>query len=173
MTKIQEQNFTLKTFQLRAARMVAGIELKTIGRYLGLTTAAISLWQQKDNFAPLTTSKENILIIKKIFAEQNIFFPDEHSIALTDTMKEHKHESLTRFQLRAARTALGISQEQLAKYLNISIDIISRAELLENLEYIRPLDKSLPRTLKSWFENRNIIFKNDLSILFFEGKKIS
>lgn len=173
MTEIQEQNFILKTFQLRAARMVAGIKLETIGKHLGCTAAAISLWECKDNLAPLKTSQENILIIKKIFAEHNIFFPDENSIALTDSMNEYKPESLTRFQLRAARTTLDISQRQLAEFLNISQCIITQAELLKNNEYIRLKKKTLSSVLRTWFENKNIIFDNDLIISFGKDKKIS
>lgn len=173
MTKIQEQDFTLKTFQLRAARVVAGIELKEIGNVLGLTKAAISLWEHKDDFAPLTTSQENILILKEIFARHNIFFPDENSISLNEIIEYRKPEGLTRFQLKASRAILNISQEMLAQSINILKDVIARAELLKNHEYIRPLNKKLPSTLKLWFENKNIIFNDNLTVLFFRDKKIS
>lgn len=171
MTEIQEQDFTLRTFQLKAARVVAGMELKEIGNALGLTKAAISRWEHKNSFAPLTTSKENILILKRIFADHNIFFPNKNSISLCETILELKPEGLTRFQLRGARAILNITQEQLANYLNIPTQIITRAEFLRKSQYIRPSNIEVPMMLKNFFQSKNITFANNSTISFYEDQK--
>lgn len=167
MKKIHEQDFILKTFQLRAARAVANIKLQEIGNALGLTKAAISKWEHKSNFASLKTSHENILILKKMFEKYNIFFPDINSIALNEFIGEQKPEGLTRFQLKAARAILNISQEQLAQYLSLSKQTIRRAELPKKNRYIRPSNPETPAMLKNFFGSKNIIFKDNNTISFY------
>ena len=171
MQEIDETEFILRIFQLRAARVTAGIELKTIGNLLGLTKAAISLWEHRDDLSKLTTSKENIRIMQELFTKHNIFFPDENSITLIDKAENKKSGSLTRFQLKAARTILNISQAELANIIDIPKQIITRAELLRSNQYIRPLNKRTTMILKSFFESKNIIFKEDLTVSFIENKK--
>ncbi|RYE24333.1 MAG: hypothetical protein EOP45_05960, partial [Sphingobacteriaceae bacterium] len=110
---MNSQEYILKSFQLRAARITADIELKTIGDLIGLTKACISRWEHQDSFYRLKTSNENIANIKQLFAQHNIFFPDEHSIAVETNLEDNElqREGLTRFQLRAARVILNITQE--------------------------------------------------------------
>lgn len=165
----------LRTFQLRAARYVVGIELKEIGSHLGLTKAAISLWEQKNNFALIKTSNENILSLKKLFAERNLFFPDENSISLNDNIRNDnpREKILTRFQLRVSRTALYLTQEELANMIGVSHGVIIRSESLENNQYIRPENKETSTKIKNWLEKQNIIFEEALTFCFLENKKSS
>ena len=44
-----QNNIIIKNFQLRAARSVLGIGVREIGHCLGLSGAAISIWEHKGN----------------------------------------------------------------------------------------------------------------------------
>lgn len=170
-----EQNYTLKAFQLRAARVAAGVTLNTIGNLLGFTKAAVSLWEHQNNFTQIKTSNDNIIVIKEFFAQHNIFFPDANSIALKLDLIGKKRTDLTRFQLRAARAILHMTQEELAASINIPRYIIQKAELamLNRYVYMRPPLETLPLQLRKFFEERNFVFCNDFIVSFYENKKIS
>ncbi|RYE05568.1 MAG: hypothetical protein EOP33_05330 [Rickettsiaceae bacterium] len=164
----------LKAFQLRAARITTNISLRAVGELIGLTKAAVSLWEHQDSFSQIKTSNKNIIIIKQFFNNHGISFPDEHSINLKTILKGKKLEGLTRFQLRAARAMLHITQEELATLIEIPRYIIQKAEYSANNRYLRmysPMD-ALPIKLKHFFEGKNICFEHDFQVSFLKCKKI-
>ena len=52
----------------------------------------------------------------------------------------------------------------LANFIGITRQVISRAEHLRNNEYIRPLEKEASLKIRNWFENNNISYKDCYTI---------
>lgn len=164
-------NVIIKSFQLRAGRSVLGIGVRELGNCLGLSGAAISLWENKELDYNLKTSDVNITLLLKYFEQREVFFPDENTISLNPALiRNSTSNALTRFQLRAARAILNLSQLELANYLNVSPQLITRAEKLNNRDFIRPKELNVVAKIRSWFENRGIYFSNDLSLSFKKSK---
>ena len=157
-----QNNIIIKNFQLRAARSVLGIGVREIGRCLGLSGAAISIWEHKGNLENLKTSTDNILLLTEFFKSHDIIFPDENSITSREEVKKSNNDDcvLTRFQLRASRIALNVTQVDLANFIGVTRQVISRAEHLRNNEYIRPLEKEASLKIRNWFENNKISYKD-------------
>ena len=77
--------------------------------------------------------------------------------------KVHTENKMTRFQLKAARIAINLTQESLSSYLKISSSTLSLLESLKNDEYIE-ISKIDTYALKRFFKHIGIIFPNDLSV---------
>ena len=167
-----QNNIVIKNFQLRAARSVLGIGVREIGHCLGLSGATISIWEHKGNLENLKTSTDNILLLTEFFKSHNITFPDENSVALREEVKRSSNEEgvLTRFQLRASRIALNMTQVDLANFIGVTRQVISRAEHLRNNEYIRPLEKEASLKIRNWFENNKISYKDCYTISLSDKK---
>ncbi len=157
----------IKNFQLRAARAILGVGVRELGSCLGLSGATISLWENKNINNYLKTSDINIILLRKFFEQREVFFPDENTISLNPVLiKQNMSHKLTRFQLRAARVILNLSQYELATHIGVSVQLITRAERLHNKDYIRPKETGVVLKIRSWFENNGIYFINDLSLSF-------
>ena len=167
-----QNNIIIKNFQLRAARSVLGIGVREIGHCLGLSGAAISIWEHKGNLENLKTSTDNILLLTEFFKSHDIIFPDENSITSREEVKKFNNDDcvLTRFQLRASRIALNVTQVDLANFIGVTRQVISRAEHLKNNEYIRPLDKEASLKIRNWFENNKISYKDCYTISLSDKK---
>ena len=85
-----QNNIIIKNFQLRSARYVLGIGVREIGHCLGLSGAAISIWEHKGNLENLKTSTDNILLLTEFFKSHDIIFPDENSITSREEVKKSK-----------------------------------------------------------------------------------
>jgi transcriptional regulator with XRE-family HTH domain len=165
-------NGTIKRFQLRAGRSVLGIGVREIGECLGLSGAAISLWEHKDIEENLKTTDDNIILLRKFFEQREVFFSDERTISLNPTLvNQSTGDVLTRFQLRAGRAILNLSQSELADYLGVSTQLITRAERLNNKDFIRPKEQGVVLKIKSWFESNGIYFTNNLSLSYIKISK--
>ena len=167
-----QNNIIIKNFQLRVARSVLGIGVRGIGHYLGLSGAAISIWEHKGNLENLKTSTDNILLLTEFFKSHDIIFPDENSITSREEVKKSNNDDcvLTRFQLRASRIALNVTQVDLANFIGVTRQVISRAEHLRNNEYIRPLEKEASLKIRNWFENNKISYKDCYTISLSDKK---
>lgn len=167
-----QNNTIIKNFQLRAARSVLGIGVREIGRCLGLSGAAISIWEHKGNLENLKTSTDNVLLLTEFFKSHNIIFPDENSVTLREEVKRSNNEGciLTRFQLRASRITLNMTQVDLANFIGVTRQVISRAEHLRNNEFIRPLEKEVSLKIRNWFENNKISYKDCYTISLADEK---
>lgn len=157
--------FIMKIFQLRAGRSVLGIGVRELGNCLGVSGATISLWEQKDANKNLKTSTDNIILLKKFFEQREVFFPDENTVSLNPALLHHNIDTtLTRFQLRASRAILNLSQAELANFIGVSSQLITRAEHLNNKDFIRPKESGVVKKIRGWFENQGILFRNNLSL---------
>lgn len=157
----------LKSFQLRAARSVTGIEVREIALYLGTSRTTISRWE-KSSPSSLTKSKEvfsNSLIF--FFKQHNILFPDSNSIMLNSKSESFYSEHLSRFQLRAARSILFLTQENLSQLTNIPKSVINYLETQANNTFINSTNKNIDDLiLTRFFKTKGFIFRNNKSITF-------
>lgn len=157
----------MKIFQLKASRTILNLSVRDIGSYIGVSGTTISSWESRDIHLNINTSEKNIRMLEQFFMIKNIFFPDENSIVLNESEAKCKKDYpkiLTRFQLRGGRAILGINRKDLASLANIDQYVITRAERLDNKEYIRPKDSSLPNTIKNIFKQHGISFPSPFTI---------
>ena len=74
-------------------------------------------------------------------------------------------EYLSRFQLRASRAILGLSQRELAEATKTSQGIINYLESLDNTYFINNTSKDIDTTIyKLYFEENGIIFPDNYSV---------
>lgn len=157
----------MKAFQLRAARSVSGIGVREIALYLGVSRTIVSRW---DNMPSLTTIKSKVTNPEALiffFKQYRILFPTENSISLNvdNPSEDLNNIYLSRFQLRAARSILCLSQRELAEATKISQSIINYLESLSNEKLINSTSKEVDTTLfNSFFEKNGIMFPNTYSV---------
>lgn len=150
----------LKTFQLRAARAISGIGVREVGEYLGVSRTTVSTWEQQLPLDDIRSQPANTSTLIAFFETKNIFFNTNTSISLNTKNILNEHAAhLTRFQLRAARTGLGLTQDQLAAYINMPKQVIGYLETKENNIYLHETPKLVDDLLiKDFFEKLGLIF---------------
>jgi transcriptional regulator with XRE-family HTH domain len=157
----------LYSFQLRSARSVIGIGVRDLGAYLGISRTTISKWENQDAFHLIRSKNANLETLNFFFGQYNIIFPDSNSVAFKkhDKIDTASLETLTRFQFRASRAALNLTQEQLGEYTNIQYSDISYLERLPNEYDLSQNKKGINYSpIKKFFKERGIIFKDFFSI---------
>lgn len=157
----------MKVFQLKASRAILNLSVRNIGSYIGVSGTAISNWENKDIHSDINTSEKHIRILEQFFMIKNITFPNENTILLNESIKEIKNndsQKLNRFQLRGGRAILGINRKELAYLAQIDQYVITRAERLNNKEYIRPKDPKASIKIKCIFMQHGIFFPTPFSI---------
>lgn len=158
----------ITNLQLRAARQVLNIGIRDLEKILKVSKSTISKAEQgktRDFFY-----KHSAALID-FFKKNNVTFPNEHTIRFNiRTPKNNeiplKPQTITRFQLKAARCVMGLSQKRLAKTIGIDKGILSRAELLDNFQSINPAGKGVTYMIKDMFLKHNIEFPDPYSIFF-------
>lgn len=158
----------LTAFQLRVARDILGLGLREFGQYLNVSRTTIFKWEHLSNLNLIdsTTKIKNAILIKPFFENHGIIFPNENTVSLKSNIFPIPNTgSLTRFQLRAARTAARLTQEKLSEYLMIHRIVLNYLERQNNLTYLNTIPKKVDELLiKNTFEQHGIVFPNDLSI---------
>jgi len=154
--------------QLRAARHVLNLGVRDIAKILKVSKATISKTELGKTRDFLYKHSAALL---EFFERHNIFFPNEYFIRyhVNQEIIENiqKYDSgLTRFQLRAARYILNITQNKLAELINIDKGIITRAEQLQNTDFINPQDHLIVLRLKNLFQEHNVEFPDQLSVFY-------
>lgn len=150
----------LNTFQLRTARSVLNIGVREIGSIIGVSRTTVSVWENQRNFVSIKTS--NTLI--SFFKENGIIFPSEKSIAL-DINASNKLNLLSRFQIRVARVAMNLTQQELAILLDIPLLLLNYLEKQHNNVYISSTPKTINEfVLRSFFEKNGIWFPEDFCV---------
>lgn len=155
----------MKAFQIRAARSVTGIGVKEIALYLGVSGTIVSRW---DNMTPLKTIKSKVTnpdALIFFFKQYKILFPTDNSISL-DIDGINTTEYLSRFQLRASRSILGLSQRELAEVTKTSQGIINYLESLDNINFINNTPKDIDTAIyKLYFEDNGIMFPDNYTVI--------
>lgn len=155
----------LKAFQLRVARSVTGIEIRELVPYLGVSRTIISRWENQHPLSTFKTKKvlDNSLIF--FFKQYDILFPDDSTVKLDNKHNIEQSIHLTRFQLRAARAALCLTQSKLAELTNNSIANINYLETQNNFVFLNQANRNIDDlALKTFFQTLGISFPESFSI---------
>lgn len=156
-----------KSFQLRVARSVTGVEVREIALYLGISHTIISRWEKQDSLSYIRTKKVSPEALVFFFKQHNILFPDENSVRFNSQSQFEKSDHLSRFQLRASRAALKITQEELSRLLNIPKATINYLEIQSNEVLINSTKKEIEDLIfKDFFQNKGISFPDKFTICF-------
>lgn len=157
----------LKIFQLRVARSVTGIEVRELALYLGVSRTIISRWEKGSPLECIKTNKVSPKSLAFFFKQHNILFPDEYTVKLKSIINNLESNHLTRFQLRAARASLKLTQEELAKLTDIPKSIINYLETQSNETLLHTTNKEIDDLiLKNFFQNKGLIFPDNYTISF-------
>jgi DNA-binding XRE family transcriptional regulator len=157
----------LTTLQLRVSRSILDLGIRDIGSLLNTSRTTVYIWENKPNLSYINIKPDDLNCLKYFFEQKNIFFPDERTINLYQkTLIPINKNTLTRFQLKAARIALRLSQSELANYIGVLQQVIARAEILDNKEFVRIKNKEAIAKLLKFFQSNGVYFPNNLSIQF-------
>ena len=155
----------LTAFQLRVSRSILDLGIRDIGNLLNTSRTTVYIWENKPNLSYINTKTDSPNCLKTFFEQKNIFFPDERTINLYQkTLIPINKNTLTRFQLKAARIALRLYQSELANYIGVLQQVIARAEILDNKEFVRIKNKEAIAKLLKFFQSNGVYFPNNLSI---------
>lgn len=155
----------LTGFQFRSSKALLEYKLKDISNVIGVHEGTLIRFGRTKNLEYIRGHSQNIIAIRSFFEANHIIFPSSNSIALSTTIHRNiqKKNSLTRFQLKVARIAAGLTQDELSVYVRLSSSSISLLEHKDNIEYISS-NKIQISILKKFFEHLGIIFPNDLTV---------
>jgi transcriptional regulator with XRE-family HTH domain len=157
----------LKIFQLRVARSVTGIEVRELALYLGVSRTIISRWEKQSPFENIKTKKILPQSLLFFFKQHNILFPDANSIKFNSQSQSLESVHLNRFQLRASRAALGLTQEELGVLSNMPKTIINYLETQNNETLLNSTNKSVDDLIfKEFFEKEGLSFPDSCTISF-------
>ncbi len=160
----------LKTFQLRVARSVTGIEVREVALYLGISRTIISRWEKQPLLDFIKTKKVSPESLLFFFKQHGVLFPDEYSVKFNSQLKSFDSIHLTRFQLRAARAALSLTQDELAKLTNTSKSIINYLEIQNNETLLNTTNKDIDDLIfKKFFLTKGLLFPDNFTICFIKS----
>jgi DNA-binding XRE family transcriptional regulator len=157
----------LTGFQLRAAKETLGLTSKDIATSIGVHYGTIIRLCGTSNLDYLSCSVKTSSLLRNFFEEKDYIFKYGNCISLKNdfkyTINPNSNKKLTRFQLKAARIATTLTQEELSYYLKVSSSTLSLLENLNNMDYIESSKINI-QTLKKFFELIGISFPDNLSI---------
>ncbi len=151
-------------FQFKAAKEVLGLTAKEIASAIDVHQGTIVRLGFTKNLELVRCNTKTIFYLKKFFESHGILFPDENTIFLkTDIYPTPTTNQLTRFQLKSARIACELTQEELSSYIKVSSSSISILEKKRNIDYITSTKLDIVQ-LKKFFEHMGVVFLNDFSV---------
>ena len=157
----------LTGFQLRGAKEVLGLTSKDIANEIGLHYGTINRLCNTKNLDYLSCSVKTSLLLKKFLEAKDFLFLNEHTISLKrdngHNINQPAIDKMTRFQLKAARIATSLTQEELSFYLKISSSTLSLLENKNNRDYIES-NKINIDNLKKFFEIIVINFPDSFTV---------
>lgn len=159
----------LNHFQLRSARYVLNLGVREIAVLIGTNRTTIS--QIENNVMPLQNlllSERRNHILVEFFKQNNIYFENNYSISLNYPLLDTNNENntLTRFQLKAARAIIDESRSVFNSSLNLNRGIIEHAETFANEKFIKPKDPNVVLSIINKFKQHGILFPNNFSVTF-------
>jgi DNA-binding transcriptional regulator YiaG len=163
----------LKAFQLKVARSVTGIEIRELAPYLGISRTIVSRWEKQPPTSLIKTKRVSGDSLIFFFKQYNVIFPNDHTVKFSSEQSIPQSEHLTRFQLRAARAALSLTQSRLAELTNNSVATINYLETQDNTTFLNETNKEVDDLiLKSFFEKSGVTFPESLTICILEDLKL-
>jgi len=155
----------MKTFQLRVARYVTGVEMRELGLYLNISRTIISRWENQKPLDEIKSKKISASSLVFFFKQHGVLFPNDNTVTLDTKQASLQSEHLTRFQLRAARVALSLSQEELANLTNTPKTLINYLEIQKNEIFLNTTNKNVDDLIfKNFFSKNGILFPDSYSI---------
>lgn len=163
----------LTGFQFRASRALLEYTFKDISDVIGVHEGTLIRFGRTKNLEYIRGHSQNVIAIRSFFEDKNIIFPSKNTITLSTNIHHYlqTEDSLTRFQLKVARIATGLTQDELSVYVRLSSSSISLLERKDNIEYISS-NKIRISILKKFFERLGIIFPNDLTVELIKDPQI-
>lgn len=162
----------IRTFQLKAARSVTGIEAREVALYLGISRTIISRWEKQPILDYIKTKKVSSESLLFFFKQHNVLFPNEYSVKFNTQIVPFNSIHLTRFQLRAARATLSLTQEELAKLTNTSKSIINYLEIQNNETLLNTTKRDIDDLIfKKFFQTKGLLFPDNFTICFIKPDK--
>ncbi len=152
----------LTGFQLRAARSSLSLYLKDVSGALGIHASTLTrLEAHTPNLSYINSNTRTSLLLQKFYQDRGIIFPHYNSIGIRHKGCDSKINSqFSRFQLKISRIALRMSRKELGNTLHIPETSIAGWETGKNLlSTFSPQDKNIINTIKSYFYNKGIIYK--------------
>lgn len=155
----------LRSFQLKAARSVTRIEVREIALYLGVSRTIISRWEKQPALNFIKTKKASPQSLLFFFKQHKISFPDNSTIHFDSKLTNKNSIHLTRFQLRASRSILDLTQQELALQTNTSRSVVNYLETQNNEILLDTTNKHVDDlTFKKFFEDKGIVFPDNFTI---------
>ena len=162
----------IRAFQLRAARSVTGLGVREIGAYCDVSRTTISSLELLESHKVLKLERTKINALLFLFEQYNIFFPDEDSVRMK-AKQECDIQYLSRFQFRAGRSILQLSQTQLGDVVGASCSQISKIEKNNNQNCVSVATEVDITLCLKFFEGQGLIFSEKYTIAFPEKLKKS
>ena len=162
----------LNHIQLKAARCVLNLRVRDIGLLIEVSRTTISKLENNIiKISEMRLSDRRNTILQEFFKKHCISFPNDHSIIFSSpdhiiSKQVSNKNNFTRFQLRAARTALNKTQLELANAINVSPSIIKQAEKHNNQDILKFKDNTTIAHLLNIFMQEGIEFSGIFSIDF-------
>lgn len=155
----------IKIFQLKSARSVIGVEVRELALYLGVSRTIVSRWENQKPLESIKTKKASPESLVFFFRQHNIVFPDDNTVCFDSKEDKECSTLLTRFQFRAARSILNLTQEDLANATNSSRKIVNYLETFDNEALLLTKNKEIDiSAFRKFFEHKGIKFPYSLSV---------
>lgn len=155
----------LRSFQLKSARSVTGIQVREIALYLGVSRTIITRWEKQPPLNLIKTKKATPQALIFFFKQHGITFPNDYTVHFDSNLPQNRSNHLTRFQLRGSRVILNLTQQELAIHTNTSRAIINYLETQDNETLLDSTNKDIDDlSFKRFFEEKGIMFPNNFTI---------
>lgn len=146
----------LNTFQFRASRYCLNLGVRDMVEILNLSRTSISTLENLPNFHPMNISDFHSRNLADFFNSNGISFKDENSMSFIGS---EAGDSLTRFQLRAARVIMHITQQELSIMMDFPTGLIGYLEKLSNDYLLTKTPKIVDEDkIRSFFNSKGIEF---------------
>lgn len=167
----------LTGFQLRAARAVLDLFNKDLGEKIGLNYDTIVRLEAKtQNLSYLKCNLRTSVLLANFFESERIIFRNKSSISIksdTNIFDEILCESkITRFQLKASRIGMRLTQKELGEHIKLHQCIISDLENKnKNYEFLK-YDENVIKIIKSFFIKNGIAFPDYYTVTLIDDPVI-
>ena len=152
-------------FQLRAAKVSLKLNYSTLHNDTGISRVTLGrLINTTDNFEEIKCSAQDAYKLYTYFCEMDLNFPNNYTISKNYKIEQKPaSNNLTRFQFIVARTALNLSQRNLAKHVGLTHGSFQKFEDKEDNSYLRS-NKISMEDIILFFKQRGVTFKNNMSV---------
>jgi DNA-binding XRE family transcriptional regulator len=163
----------LTGFQLRAARAVLDLFNKDLAQKLGLHhSTLVRLEENTPNLSYLKCNLRTLVLLTNYFESQQIIFSHKNNITLkiekSILADDSENSNLTRFQLKAVRIGMRLTQKELGEYIGFPQSTLSELESNnKNYEFLKYSEETA-KLIKSFFTANGIVFADSYSVMLLD-----